>query len=715
MNRAPAPAGSPVAANLQAVVPIARLTGEYEVVVVPAASELKSMADLVAQYGRLPETYVVQTGSGGWHYYFAMPDFEVRNSQSKIAKGIDVRGTGGQVVAAPSRTDKGSYAVKFDRPVVSAPEWLLDLVRPEERSVPVVTAADLPKPDDIEPGEWERLNRYSQSAIKGNLERLDALKVTGWNGEPWDATTFEVACALIEIANSPWNSYSLGQAKADLLLHAPRDTDGFDDWKVNQKFDSALERVGDKARPMPANRQAEPDPLFGGPDVRVNPTSGAGEPTTPGAGSGGGPERFFGEGGSLDVAALAQGIMDQGPVGWGVDEAFWSYSDGVWQSDRNLIQRRCVRLLGGKYRDAHAKNTIWPVKEHPACFEITGEPLSQYMNFRNGMLDWQTGELLGHDANFKSITQFPINYTPEATCPTFDAFLADVMHQDYVDLAWEMIGYLMYSGNPLQVAFMLYGSGGNGKGTLVRVIQDILGLDNVSSEPLDRISGDRFSTVNLFGKIANIAGDIDATYQESTAAFKRLTGEDEIIAERKYGDRFNFRNWAVPLFSANKIPGSSDVTEGYLRRWIVLHFHKRITNPTPGLSDLLALEVEGIAAKAVIALRRLMERNKFDPRGEAVKAKQEFAMAIDQVRQWAASQEVQDAPDHFATLESLYAGYSLWAGRTSRGRLNEQEFSHRLEGIGYPPEVIGGLPHHKGLRVVERSRHTTPVTPGDFF
>ncbi len=36
-------------ANLEQVTPIARLTGEYEVIVVPAASELKSLADLVAK------------------------------------------------------------------------------------------------------------------------------------------------------------------------------------------------------------------------------------------------------------------------------------------------------------------------------------------------------------------------------------------------------------------------------------------------------------------------------------------------------------------------------------------------------------------------------------------------------------------------------------------------------------------------------------------
>lgn len=677
----------------------------------PKHGGLGGMKALIDEHGALPATFTVQTGSGGYHYYFALPDFVVKNDQSgRVAQGVDVRGQGGQVVAPPSRSDIGPYTVLRDAPLAQAPAWLLKKVRKDEPTAPKITAAELPKPEEISEAEWNRLNAYASRAIEAEKARLRRLAETGWDGEPWNHTTFEVSCSLIEFGNSPWCSYSTGQAQADVLECAPRDNQGFDTWTVEKTFRSALERVGDKARPVPENRSAEPDPLFNGPDVRVNPTQGGGEQTTPVVGHGG-PDRFFDPKEGLLTQTLTQAVLDLGPIGYGRDLGFWEYDHGVWKPNRTLLEDRAIDLLGNRYRPAHVATITGPVRKR--AFKLEGDPTEGYMNFANGMLDWQTGEVLAHDANFKSTIQFPIAWNPEAECPIFDQFLADVMHADYVDLAWEMIGYLMMSGNPLQVAFLLYGSGGNGKGTLVRVLQDILGLENVASEPLDRLNGDRFSAVNLYGKIANIAGDIDATYQESTAAFKRLTGEDEIAAERKFGDRFVFRNWAVPLFSANKIPGSSDVTEGYLRRWVVLHFHKRITDPTPGLSNLLATEVEGIAAKAVPALRRLMERRKFDPQGEAVKAKQEFAEAIDQVRQWVGSGEVQQAPDHQAPVVELFAAYSIWAQRTNRGRVNETEFSHRLEAIGYPLEVVAGARYHNGLKVPTHSHQ--PQSPASFF
>ena len=54
---------SPV--TLDQMTPIARLTGEYEVIVVPAASELKTLADLVAKLKADPGSVAWGGGSAG--------------------------------------------------------------------------------------------------------------------------------------------------------------------------------------------------------------------------------------------------------------------------------------------------------------------------------------------------------------------------------------------------------------------------------------------------------------------------------------------------------------------------------------------------------------------------------------------------------------------------------------------------------------------------
>jgi putative DNA primase/helicase len=684
----------------------------------PKGGGMESMAELVAQHGRLPDTTVAQTGSGGYHYLFTLPDFEVRNDQSgRVAQGIDVRGQGGQIVAPPSRTDKGVYTLIQDAPLAAAPQWLLDLVRKEEHVGEIVTAEDLPKPEEISDGDWKRYSAYAQRAITEELARLDRMKAHAterpedYRGEPWNHTTFEVSCTLIEFANSPWCAYSLGQALRDVLERAPRDRE-FDEYVIRKTFDSAREKVGPKARQQPEDRRQEPDPLFGGPDVKDK----TGGPTGPAEGQAhlSGRTLFGGEQGTTPLyREMALAVEDLGPIGWGVDNDFWSYADGVWKPDHYVVQHRLVDLLGNAYRTAHRTNTSDIVQRRAQ--RITADPLEHLMNFKNGMLEWRTGELGEHDSEWGSTVQLGTDWNPDVECPRFDAFLHDIMHEDYVRLAWEMIGYLMLSGNPMQVAFLFYGKGGNGKGTLLNVMEMLLGRDNIASESLDDLNGNRFRTANLFGKIANIAGDIDATYQEHTAMFKAVTGEDMITGERKNRDPFRFESWAVPVFSCNKFPGSADVTDGYLRRWIVLHFHKRIPdNQAIDRKVLMAQfreELPGIAARGIESLKNLIKRGYFEPEGEALEAKREFAMAIDQVRQWHTNGGVTAGPEVETKLDDLFAHYSLWADRAGQRKLKMSEFAHRLEGLNYPMSRVGGDLYFKGIAVPKQQ----PVSTSSFF
>jgi len=90
-----------------------------------------SLAKLEAEYGALPSTLEQRTGGGGRHLLFKMPHgVTIKNSVSKVATGIDVRGKGGYIIVAPSKHASGrSYEwVDEECPIVAAPLWLLLLV-----------------------------------------------------------------------------------------------------------------------------------------------------------------------------------------------------------------------------------------------------------------------------------------------------------------------------------------------------------------------------------------------------------------------------------------------------------------------------------------------------------------------------------------------------------------------------------------------------------
>jgi hypothetical protein len=91
---------------------------------------LASLKALQDKHGLLPGTLMAMSPSGSVHYYFKHPgaDIKIKSSASEIAPGIDVKGDGGMVIAAPSKRDDGVYRWANDLQIIDAPAWLLDLI-----------------------------------------------------------------------------------------------------------------------------------------------------------------------------------------------------------------------------------------------------------------------------------------------------------------------------------------------------------------------------------------------------------------------------------------------------------------------------------------------------------------------------------------------------------------------------------------------------------
>lgn len=426
------------------------------------------------------------------------------------------------------------------------------------------------------------------------------------------------------------------------------------------------------------------------------------------------PDKYFDLKTGLLVQTLANDILAAGPIAEGVDNLTWSYRHGVWSPDKDVVRTRATWLLGEQYRRNYGSNAEDVIRGRAP--RITCEPVSEFINMRNGLLDWRTGALKPFSPDVLSTVQLGVQWRPDAICPEFDRFLAQVVPADMIDLVWELIGYMMFSGNPLHKAVMLMGTGRNGKGTFLRVLNALLGVRNLTAVSLHDLNNTRFSTVSLFGKLANIAGDIDGTYLESTAMFKAITGQDVISAEHKGRDRFDFTAWAVPVFSANKIPGSSDVTTGYLSRWLIVPFPNDFTGREDRtLDDRLQVdsELEGIAVKAIPALCRLMARGDFELPLSGEEARSEFTRRVDQVRTWLDECCKIDNTYGWVARTHLYTDYKAWTVRDGNKPLKASEFYDRLRSAGIQegrdPGV--GTRGFVGVTVVDAAQPTYSWNP----
>jgi hypothetical protein len=98
---------------------------------------LDNLCEVARKEGeKIPLTRLHRTRSGGAQLiYQAVPGREIPNSSGKIAPLVDVRGTGGYIVApgsyvAADKKPGGWYVIADDRPPLPLPGWLADLAHP---------------------------------------------------------------------------------------------------------------------------------------------------------------------------------------------------------------------------------------------------------------------------------------------------------------------------------------------------------------------------------------------------------------------------------------------------------------------------------------------------------------------------------------------------------------------------------------------------------
>lgn len=303
--------------------------------------------------------------------------------------------------------------------------------------------------------------------------------------------------------------------------------------------------------------------------------------------------------------------------------------------------------------------------------EFGASPENPRICVANGILDLDTGDLTPHTPAEVFIRRVPVEYDPEAHCPAFDAFLSDVVETaEAKRTIYEVLGHAIHPGYPKAAFLMLYGDGRNGKSTLLDVFERFLGPENVSNRTIQSLADDDFAVADLYGKLANIGGDLPADALTDTGTLKTLTGSDHVTANPKYKQPFSFRNEATLVFSANDPPKIEDESTALARRLVLVNCPNEFTPPDqPGpdqrqrdaLMDEIANDEEltGILNRAVEGIQRVKETGQFSTQGNVEAVRERYKRISDPVYAFATECVREDA-DGFVTNDDLYACYVAW-------------------------------------------------------
>lgn len=355
-----------------------------------------------------------------------------------------------------------------------------------------------------------------------------------------------------------------------------------------------------------------------------------------------------------------------------------TYQNGIYVADDNLIRSRMIEEL--PRLNQSKRNEVFEYIKLISREEIT---IGHYnkIAFKNGIYDTKQKKLLPFSPDYIITNKIPHNYNPDAINKEVDRFLNNISGDNAKirGLLEEVAGYCMFRRNNMGKSVVLTGAGSNGKSTYIKIIKKMLGNKNTSSLDL-KLLNDRFSTIMLYNKMANLGDDISDEFIADTSYFKKISTGETISCEQKGQPKFDFEPFCKLIFSCNSIPklGKGKDTEALSRRLIIIPFNRQfypgMQGYDPFLCDKLTSEnaIEYFIRIALQGLDRVLNKG-FSTDQTVAEEIKDFKMVNNPLNLFMEELQPEDYINQPVT--DVYVKYRRWCFQNSHKQLSQTSFS----------------------------------------
>jgi putative DNA primase/helicase len=311
-----------------------------------------------------------------------------------------------------------------------------------------------------------------------------------------------------------------------------------------------------------------------------------------------------GSGDAIDQMSMAQMFAASAntTLRYDYDRKEWMHNDGVtWKVDAQAPLRKLRQLVDdwskgekGKLSDAvkpfrstAAMRAVVSQAELLDEFHISAQVFDRnpdLLAVQNGVINLRTGAFRKAVPEDYLRRKASVEYSPDAKCPEWINFMKAITCHDreLYSFIRGALGYTLFGHANLQVFFMMIGSGGNGKGTMIRPIQKILGDYAITVAPnlltsaySSNVNGPSPALAKLHGARLVVCAEMPSNRGFDEAFIKQYAGGDEITARPSYGEVFSFKPEGKLWLSANDPPEIRANDEAMWRRLIPIPFNAR--------------------------------------------------------------------------------------------------------------------------------------------
>lgn len=626
-----------------------------------------------------------RTPRGGWHYLFKLPGFDVPNNAGKLAPGIDLRSrgyicTGGGYTWLPGHD--------ITAPILPAPPWLLELIRPKPKPVDNIAMRIATNPPASEAGGYW-LQKALDQARPGNRNE----------------TGFNLALQLRD------SGLDRGQALDVMRQYAARvpsaKGDPYTEEEAVNSLNEAYRRPAREPASLPGSRKAA---IMAADKEKVYTLDLEAPPP--------------------DLVEYVRGY-DCTDTGNGQrfaslhgDQIHWIESAGRWyiwdgrrwaRDESGEAERRAKDTARSILQEAYQENdekkakalTAWAFKSQSRS-QITNMlelakseknitvPFDQFdrnqyfLNFNNGTLDLRTGTLKAHHPGDYITKLIEVDYDPAAKCPRWLQFLDEITNQNrgLINFLQRAVGYSMTGETSEQLFLICYGHGANGKTVFLETVLNALGADyaiNTRANTIlvkDRAGGVNNDVARLRGLRFVTVNEIPGRGRLDEAKVKEMTGGDTLTARYLFHEDFSFKPEFKLWIRTNHKPIIGNVDHGIWRRVRLVPFTVTIPPESQDgkLQEKLQAERAGILAWAVTGCLAWQELGLPMPE-EVKRATQEYKQDQDTMQPFI-TERCETGAGFTAKASELYGVYKAWADQNGEKTMTNTMFGRELSERG---------------------------------
>ena len=362
-----------------------------------------------------------------------------------------------------------------------------------------------------------------------------------------------------------------------------------------------------------------------------------------------------------------------------MNDTLFLYTGKYWKQEQHRL-----------YPDMFAERWFDPKPVNSMCIEFKNKLLRnperyiyesffdmrEYVNFNNGVLELETGELHEHSTEFGFNYVLPFDYDRDAECPVYDNFISSICSEDeeLVQLMNEWVGFVACNAD-LTIdpkAMILTGDGANGKSTFAEMLTSLCGEGNYSGVSIGEAVRKPEARADMFGKMLNVSEEVPENALMDNSVFKNLVTGGIMTARKLYKDTISIQNKTKIIMTCNRLPTNFDSSYGAKRRLLIIELQNRYCrengNLDTQLKHKLRKELAGIWNRGYVAFLEMKKRGGFIDVESVRRTVDEFSIADNPVANWIIDNDEYELGDGEVMTGDAYSSFNMWAAQNGYAR-----------------------------------------------